>query len=96
MSVREGHRDRGDDDASGDTNIHIEPDIGQSATDGGRDQARKGALRLVATALIPGARAGVVVKSVAADPTDTTKGCASCGVKTEKPPWVREHSVLWL
>ena len=29
---------------------------------------------------------------VAADPKDTTKECASCGVKTEKPLWVREHS----
>jgi len=29
---------------------------------------------------------------VAVDPKDTTKECASCGVKTEKPLWVREHS----
>ena len=29
---------------------------------------------------------------VAVDPRDTTKECASCGVKTEKPLWVREHS----
>lgn len=29
---------------------------------------------------------------VAVDPTDTTKECASCGVKTDKPLWVREHS----
>jgi putative transposase len=29
---------------------------------------------------------------VAVDPADTTKECASCGVKTEKPLWVREHS----
>jgi putative transposase len=29
---------------------------------------------------------------VAIDPTDTTKECASCGVKTDKPLWVREHS----
>jgi len=29
---------------------------------------------------------------VAVDPTDTTKACASCAVKTEKPLWVREHS----
>ena len=29
---------------------------------------------------------------VAVDPVDTTKECASCGVKTEKPLWVREHS----
>ena len=29
---------------------------------------------------------------VAVDPKDTTKGCASCGVKTDKPLWVREHS----
>ena len=28
---------------------------------------------------------------VAVDPADTTKECASCGVKTEKPLWVREH-----
>jgi Transposase and inactivated derivatives len=26
------------------------------------------------------------------DPTDTTKECANCGVATDKPPWVREHS----
>ena len=29
---------------------------------------------------------------VAVDPKDTTKACASCGVKTDKPLWVREHS----
>ena len=26
------------------------------------------------------------------DPEDTTKECASCGVKTDKLLWVREHS----
>ena len=26
------------------------------------------------------------------DPEDTTKECASCGVKTDKPLWVRDHS----
>jgi len=31
---------------------------------------------------------------VAIDPKDTTKECASCGVKTDKPLWVREHSCL--
>jgi putative transposase len=29
---------------------------------------------------------------VAVDPKDTTKECASCGGKTDKPLWVREHS----
>ena len=29
---------------------------------------------------------------VAVDPKDTTKECASCGVATDKPLWVREHS----
>jgi len=29
---------------------------------------------------------------VAVDPKDTTKECASCGVKTDKPLWVRKHS----
>jgi putative transposase len=29
---------------------------------------------------------------VEVDPTDTTKECASCGVATDKPLWVREHS----
>ena len=29
---------------------------------------------------------------VEVDPEDTTKECASCGVKTDKPLWVREHS----
>ncbi|MFO7926707.1 RNA-guided endonuclease InsQ/TnpB family protein [Natronomonas sp.] len=29
---------------------------------------------------------------VAVDSKDTTKECASCGVKTDKPLWVREHS----
>jgi putative transposase len=29
---------------------------------------------------------------VAVGPKNTTKECASCGVKTEKPLWVREHS----
>jgi len=29
---------------------------------------------------------------VEVEPKDTTKECASCGVKTDKPPWVREHS----
>jgi len=29
---------------------------------------------------------------VAVDPKGTTKECASCGVKTDKPLWVREHS----
>jgi putative transposase len=28
----------------------------------------------------------------AVDPKDTSKECASCGVKTDKPLWVREHS----
>jgi putative transposase len=28
----------------------------------------------------------------AVDPKDTTKECASCGGKTDKPLWVREHS----
>ena len=28
---------------------------------------------------------------VEVDPEDTTKECASCGVKTDKPLWVREH-----
>jgi transposase len=26
------------------------------------------------------------------DPAGTTKECASCGVETDKPLWVREHS----
>jgi transposase, IS605 OrfB family, central region len=29
---------------------------------------------------------------VTVDPAGTTKECASCGVKTDKPLWVREHS----
>jgi putative transposase len=29
---------------------------------------------------------------VEVDPRNTTKECASCGVKTDKPLWVREHS----
>jgi len=29
---------------------------------------------------------------VEVDPEDTTKECASCGIKTYKPLWVREHS----
>ena len=29
---------------------------------------------------------------VAVDPKDTTKECAACGVKIDKPLWVREHS----
>ena len=29
---------------------------------------------------------------VEVDPAGTTKECASCGVETEKPLWVREHS----
>ena len=29
---------------------------------------------------------------VAVEPAGTTKECASCGVKTDKPLWVREHS----
>ena len=29
---------------------------------------------------------------VAVDAKDTTKECAACGVKTDKPLWVREHS----
>ncbi|WP_227378064.1 RNA-guided endonuclease InsQ/TnpB family protein [Haladaptatus halobius] len=29
---------------------------------------------------------------VAVDPRNSTKECASCGVKTNKPLWVREHS----
>ncbi|WP_338728025.1 transposase [Haladaptatus sp. DJG-WS-42] len=29
---------------------------------------------------------------VAVDAEDTTKECASCGVKTDKPLWMREHS----
>ncbi len=29
---------------------------------------------------------------VAVDPRNTTKECASCGVKTDKPLWVREHA----
>ncbi|MFB6127455.1 MAG: RNA-guided endonuclease InsQ/TnpB family protein, partial [Halolamina sp.] len=29
---------------------------------------------------------------VAVDPKGTTKECAACGVSTEKPLWVREHS----
>jgi putative transposase len=29
---------------------------------------------------------------VAVDPSGTTKECAKCGVETEKPLWVREHS----
>jgi putative transposase len=29
---------------------------------------------------------------VEVDPEDTTKECASCGVATDKPLWVREHS----
>ncbi|MFC7060176.1 RNA-guided endonuclease InsQ/TnpB family protein [Halovenus salina] len=29
---------------------------------------------------------------VEVDPAGTTKECASCGVKTDKPLWVREHS----
>jgi len=29
---------------------------------------------------------------VAVDPTGTTKECAACGVSTNKPLWVREHS----
>ncbi len=29
---------------------------------------------------------------VAVDPEGTTKACAQCGVETDKPLWVREHS----
>jgi len=29
---------------------------------------------------------------VAVNPSGTTKECASCGVSTDKPLWVREHS----
>ena len=29
---------------------------------------------------------------VAVDPAGTTKECAACGVSTEKPLWIREHS----
>ncbi len=29
---------------------------------------------------------------VAVDPAGTTKACAACGVSTDKPLWVREHS----
>jgi putative transposase len=29
---------------------------------------------------------------VAVEPAGTTKECAACGVKTDKPLWVREHS----
>ncbi|WP_394295295.1 zinc ribbon domain-containing protein [Natrialba taiwanensis] len=29
---------------------------------------------------------------VAVDPAGTTKECAACGVETDKPLWVREHS----
>ena len=29
---------------------------------------------------------------VEVDPGGTTKECAQCGVKTDKPLWVREHS----
>lgn len=29
---------------------------------------------------------------VAGDPAGTTKECATCGVETEKPLWVREHA----
>jgi putative transposase len=29
---------------------------------------------------------------VEVDPEGTTKECAKCGVETEKPLWVREHS----
>jgi len=29
---------------------------------------------------------------VAVNPRGTTKECASCGVSTEKPLWIREHS----
>ena len=29
---------------------------------------------------------------VEVDPAGTTKECANCGVETEKPLWVREHS----
>ncbi|WP_052288727.1 zinc ribbon domain-containing protein [Haloquadratum walsbyi] len=29
---------------------------------------------------------------VLVNPERTTKQCANCGVGTEKPPWVREHS----
>ncbi len=31
---------------------------------------------------------------VAVDPVETTKECAVCGVSTDKPLWVREHSCL--
>lgn len=31
---------------------------------------------------------------VAISPKETIKECASCGMKTEKPLWVREHSCL--
>ena len=31
---------------------------------------------------------------VAVDPARTTKECASCGVSTDKPLWVREHACL--
>ncbi|OYR94132.1 transposase, partial [Halorubrum sp. E3] len=29
---------------------------------------------------------------IAVEPAGTTKECAACGVKTDKPLWVREHS----
>jgi len=29
---------------------------------------------------------------VAVNPRETTKECASCGVSTEKPLWVRQHA----
>lgn len=33
---------------------------------------------------------------VAVDSQDTSKECAACGVETDKPLWVREHSLSFV
>ncbi len=56
----------------------------------GRNTAEVGWRDFIALLKHHGRNRGCHVVEV--DPEDTTKECNQCGVKTEKPVWVREHS----
>ena len=56
----------------------------------GRDTAEVGWRDFITILKHHGTKRGCHVIEI--DPEDTTKECNQCGVKTEKPLWVREHS----
>jgi len=69
-------------------NLNVKPML--EGERNGRNTAEVGWREFITILTHHGRKRGCHVVEV--DPADTTKKCNQCGVKTEKPLWVREHS----